>query len=60
LLNCKLYYLSTTSFNPIGPSWSWSYGSWTYNYLYNQCISPLNLWVRTPFMAKCIRYNIIW
>ena len=23
------------------PSWSWSYGSWIYNYLYNQCIFPL-------------------
>ena len=25
------------------PSWSWSYGSWIYNYLCNQCISPLTL-----------------
>jgi len=24
-----------------GPSWSWSYGSWIYNYLCNQCLSPL-------------------
>jgi len=22
------------------PSWSWSHGSWIYNYLYNQCLSP--------------------
>jgi len=22
-----------------GPSWSWSYGSWIYNYLCNQCLS---------------------
>jgi len=22
-------------------SWSWSYGSWIYNYLCNQCLSPL-------------------
>ena len=29
-----------------GPSCSWSYGSWIYNYLYNQCLSPLMLWVR--------------
>jgi hypothetical protein len=29
-----------------GPSWSWSYGSWIYNYLCNQCLSPLKLWVR--------------
>jgi hypothetical protein len=31
-----------------GPSWSWSYGSWIYNYLCNQCLSPLTLWVRIP------------
>jgi hypothetical protein len=29
-----------------GLSWSWSYGSWIYNYLYNQCLSPLTLRVR--------------
>jgi len=29
-----------------GPSWS--YGSWIYNYIYNQGLSPLTLWVRTP------------
>jgi len=39
-----------------GLSWSWSYGSWIYNYLSNQCLSPLKLWVRTPFMATCTRY----
>jgi len=27
------------------PSWSWSYGSWIYYYLCNQCQSPLTLWV---------------
>ena len=26
----------------------WSYGSWIYNYLCNQCLSPLTLWVKTP------------
>ena len=25
-----------------GPSLSWSYGSWIYNYLCNQCLSPLS------------------
>jgi hypothetical protein len=25
---------------------SWSYGNWIYNYLCNQCLSPLTLWVR--------------
>jgi len=27
---------------------SWSYGSWVYNYLCNQCLSPLKLWVSNP------------
>jgi hypothetical protein len=31
--------------------------SWIYIYLYNQCLSPLKLWVLTPFMARCTRYN---
>ena len=26
------------------PSWPWSYGSWIYNYLCNQCLPPLMLW----------------
>jgi hypothetical protein len=30
-------------------SWSWSYGSWIYNDLCNQCLSPLTLQVRIPF-----------
>jgi hypothetical protein len=40
--------------------WSWSHGSWIYNYLYNQCLSPLKLWIRTPLMERCTRYNIMW
>ena len=31
-----------------GPSWSLSYGSWIYNYLCNQCLSPITLWVWIP------------
>jgi hypothetical protein len=31
-----------------GLSWSWSYGSWIYNYLCTQCLSPLTLWVWIP------------
>jgi len=27
--------------NSMGQSWSWSYGSWIYKYLCNQCLSPL-------------------
>jgi hypothetical protein len=30
-----------------GLLWSWSYGSWIYNYLCNQCLSPLTLRVWT-------------
>ena len=41
-------------------SWSWSYGSWIYNYLCNQCLSPLMLWVWILQMVSCTRYNIMW
>ena len=30
-------------------SWSWSYGSWIFNYPCNQCLPSLELWVRIPF-----------
>ena len=43
-----------------GPTWLWSCSSWIYNYLCNQCLSPLKLWVWSPFMARCTRYNIMW
>jgi hypothetical protein len=42
-----------------GPSWSWSYVSWIYNYMNNQCLSPLKLWVWIPLMARFIRCNIM-
>ena len=31
-----------------------SYGSWIYNYLCNQCISPL-MWVRISIKARCTK-----
>jgi len=34
------------------PSWVWSHSSWIYNYLYNQCLSPLKSWVRILLMAR--------
>ena len=37
----------------MGLSWSWSYGSWIYIYLCNQCLSPLKLWVGIPLNARC-------
>ena len=33
----------TTRTKHTGPSWSRSYDSWIYNYLCNQCLSPLTL-----------------
>jgi hypothetical protein len=33
---------------------------WIYNYLCNQCISPLKLLVRISLIARCTRYNIMW
>jgi hypothetical protein len=41
-------------------SWSWSYGSWIYNYLCHQCLSPLTLWVRILRMVRCTLYTIMW
>ena len=41
-------------------SWSWSYGSWIYNYLCNQCLSPLKVWIRITLLVMCSRNNISW
>ena len=30
---------------------------WIYNYLCNQFLLPLMLWVRIPLMARCTQYN---
>ena len=38
---------STNIWYYLGPSWSWLYGSWIYNYQCNQCLSPLT-WVLIP------------
>ena len=43
-----------------GLSWTWSHGSWVYNYLCNQCLLSLKLWIWIPFIARCNRYNIMW
>ena len=36
-----------------GLSWLWLYDSWIYNYLCNQCLSPLMLWIRISIRARC-------
>ena len=41
-----------TAISRRGPSWPWSYGSWIYNFLCNQCLSPLMLWVQISTRAR--------
>jgi hypothetical protein len=48
LKNCKFQCLLNVF------SWPWSYGSWIYNSLCNQCMSPLSL---SPAEARCTGYN---
>jgi hypothetical protein len=47
LISVNYYY------HMLGPSWPWSYGRWIYNYLCNQCLSSLMLWVRISIRARC-------
>jgi hypothetical protein len=48
-----IYKFDTILYFYQGPSWLWSYGSWIYIYLCNQCLSPLMLWVRISIRARC-------
>ena len=41
-----------------GLLWSWSYSSWIYYYLCNQCLSPHEF--KFPLMARCTWNNIMW
>jgi len=41
-----------------GPSLPLSYGSWIYNYLCNQCLSKLMLWVRISIRVRCITFQL--
>ena len=45
---CRIQYTCTFTQVMKGPSLSWSYGSWLYNYLCNQCQLPLTLQFRIP------------
>jgi hypothetical protein len=56
----SLWILSYVIYTGQGSSCSWSYGSWSYNYLCNQCLSPLKLQVWIPIMARCTWYIIMW
>ena len=47
----NIYYSWTTFcifYTKRGDSLSWSYGSWIYNYICSQCLSPLTLRVQIP------------
>ena len=51
--NLKIWPLWAVALYIQGSSWPWAYGSWIYNYLCNQCLSPLMLWVRISIRARC-------
>jgi hypothetical protein len=56
---CLEWVINKSYFIPLtyqGP-W-WSYGSWIYNYLCNQCLSPLMLWVRI-LSGRCVQHYVI-
>ena len=41
-----------------GSAWSWSCGSSIYNYMCNQCLLPLKLWVRIQFMVGLLKITL--
>ena len=49
----KLNYHFWPFVKKMGLLWPWWYGSWIYNYLCNQCLSPLMLWVWISIRARC-------
>jgi len=53
-------FFSSTPNHKKGQSWPWSYDSWIYNYLCNQWLAPLMLWVLILLIARCTWYNIMW
>ena len=54
LRSCDVTFHSSLTFQSYkGQSWPWSYGNWIYNYLCNQCLLPLMLWVRISIKARC-------
>jgi hypothetical protein len=54
LLFCLILIYTTCLYPDITKhKWSWLYGSWIYNYLCNQCLSPLMLWVQISIRARC-------
>ena len=54
ILRRVMFTICSFFINIKGWSWLWSYDSWIYNYLCNQYLSPLTLWVLISFR----RYKI--
>ena len=53
---CGISAIHTGNWNPFSSkvsSWSFSYGSWIYNYICNQCLPQLILCVRIP-LRRCV------
>jgi hypothetical protein len=48
-----MYFIFNIIYKWEEPSWPWSYGSWIYNYLCIQYLSPLILLVRISIRARC-------
>ena len=46
-----IFFQFPTIYSARGPSWLRSY--WIYNYPWNQCLSPLMLWLRIYIRARC-------
>ena len=57
-LGVLIYYKANISSFNRGSTWPWSYGSLIYNYLCNQCLSPLMLWVRNNWLPR-YSWNIV-
>ena len=49
---CQIFCFDMLCVRFTGSSWSWSYDSWIYNYMCNQCLSPLTLWVRRILLKR--------
>jgi hypothetical protein len=52
LIFCDNVYYSDLMYHQ-GLTWPLLYSSWIYNYLCNQCLSPLMLWVQISLKARC-------
>jgi hypothetical protein len=52
-----LIFFKLKSYAYFGWLWLCWYGSWIFNYLCYQCLSPLKLWIQ---ISRCTRYKFLW